>query len=355
VTAADDRNRAIERLLQQSFKTPAGPSDGCLDAETLAAWADGGLSGAARAMVESHVADCARCQAIVSTAARMEAIAPARAEPGPRRWFAWVVPLTAAAAAVAIWVAVPHRPDSRQPQQAAAPSQSVQAQAPDSPTPGAQLQEPAAPREAQPATAKSDQGSRDQAQAPELRKDSDRREFDRLKQEPQSADAAADRADKLRAAAEPVAAAPNAPVAPAAPSAPAARENFQARSNAVAAAEKTAAGGAVDALALTARWRISGTGLEHSTDGGSTWSAVASGVTSELTAVSSPSDTVCWVVGRGGVVLRTTDGRNFSRVAFPERTDLSAVQASDGQSATVTASDGRVFRTSNGGAAWGSR
>ena len=114
--------------------------------------------------------------------------------------------------------------------------------------------------------------------------------------------------------------------------------------------EKVAPGGVIASLALPARWRISGTTLEHSTDGGSTWSSVATGVTSELTAVSSPSSIVCWVVGRGGVVLRTTDGQNFSRVAFPEITDLSAVQATDARSASVTASDGRVFRTSDGGA-----
>jgi photosystem II stability/assembly factor-like uncharacterized protein len=82
---------------------------------------------------------------------------------------------------------------------------------------------------------------------------------------------------------------------------------------------------------------------------------VATGVTAELSAVSSPSNTVCWVVGRGGVVLRTTDSQNFSRLAFPEITDLSAVQATDARSASVTASDGRVFRTSDGGATWQGR
>jgi photosystem II stability/assembly factor-like uncharacterized protein len=107
----------------------------------------------------------------------------------------------------------------------------------------------------------------------------------------------------------------------------------------------------IASLALTSHWRISGTTLEHSADG-STWSSVATGVTAELTAVSSPSNIVCWVVGRGGVVLRTTDGQNFSRVAFPEITDLSAVQATNAQSASVTASDGRIFSTSDSGSTW---
>lgn len=352
--AAKDRDRAIERLLQQSFKTPAGPTDACLDAETLAAWADGGLSGAARAAAESHVADCARCQAVVSTAARIEAIAPVRVEPARRFWLAWLVPLTAAAAALAIWVAVPRGPGT--PPNATTPSQSAELKASEAPAPRRQLQESSAPNAGQAAAAKSDQPSRDRAEVAELRKDADRRELDRLKQEAQSTDRTADRADKLRAAAEPAAAAPAVapPVATPPPASPVVRETFQDRS-ANSAAEKVAPGGVIAPLALTARWRISGTGLEHSTDGGSTWTSVATGVPSELTAVSSPSSTVCWVVGRGGVVLRTTDGRNFSRVVFPEITDLSAVQATDARSATVTASDGRVFRTSDGGATWQGR
>ena len=353
MSASKDRDRAIERLLHQSFKTPTGPSDACVDAETLAAWADGGLSGAMRATVESHVADCARCQAIVSTAARMEAIAPARAEPQPRRWLAWLVPLTAAAAAVAIWVAVPRAPGNLPKQTVEDYGRSFQATPPAAQTTNAQQPPPLAGPEQAAAAKKNDQPARDQAQASALSKDSDRRELDRLKQESQSADAAADRADKLRSAAEPAASAPAAapPAAPS-PASPAARETLQERSN---SAQKVAPGGVMASIALPARWRISGATLEHSTDGGSTWSSVATGVTGELKAVSSPSSTVCWVVGRGGVVLRTTDGQTFSRVAFPEVTDLSAVQATDARSATVTASDGRVFRTSDGGATWQGR
>jgi hypothetical protein len=346
VSASNDRDRAIERLLHQSFKTPPGPGAACLDAETLAAWADGGLSGALRATVESHVADCARCQAIVSTTARIEAIAPARAQPAARRWLAWVVPLTAAAAAIAIWVAVPHGPGAAPPQ-AENQNQVAQAKTPEVAPPDTGLQQSSATvaREERAPASKSDQPARDQAQAAALSKDSDRRALDRLKQELQAPDASADRADKLQAAAEPAAAPPPTPASPAA------RETLRERS-ANSAAQKVAPGGAIASLALTPRWRLSGTALEHSTDGGSTWSSVATGVTSELTAVSSPSNSVCWVVGRSGVVLKTTDGQNFSRVAFPEITDLSAVQAADAQSAVVTAGNGRVFRTSDGGATW---
>jgi photosynthesis system II assembly factor YCF48-like protein len=262
------------------------------------------------------------------------------------------VPLTAAAA-VAIWITVPRGPSRELQPSVPGQTQLAERSAPEVSASGARQQSADAKDLQTPVpAATADQPSRDQAQA-ELKKDSDRRERDRLKQESQPADAGADRADKLRAANEPAAVAPETPVpaaAPAAPS-PSARRAFQER-GANSAAQKVAPSGALAALAVTNRWRIAGTALEHSTNGGSTWNAVATGVTSELTALSSPSNTVCWVVGRGGVVLRTIDGQNFSRVAFPELTDLSAIQAVDAQSATVTVSDGRVFTTTDGGTAW---
>ena len=106
----DKRDQTVERLLRQSLKTPAsgGATDACLDAETLAAWTDGGLSGSALDAVHLHVADCARCQDLAGTLARTgSAVPPAEPVRSSRRWLAWFVPLTAAAAAVAIWFAVP--------------------------------------------------------------------------------------------------------------------------------------------------------------------------------------------------------------------------------------------------------
>ena len=108
-----ERDQSVERLLRQSLETPqrAGVTASCLDAETLAAWTDGGLSGAALEAAQFHVADCARCQHLVGTLARINSTGP-QAEPvrGSRRWLAWLVPLTAAAAAVALWVALPGNP-----------------------------------------------------------------------------------------------------------------------------------------------------------------------------------------------------------------------------------------------------
>lgn len=54
--------------------------DGCIDAETLAAWAEGVLSAAERARVDAHLADCARCQAMAAMFAITELDASASTE-----------------------------------------------------------------------------------------------------------------------------------------------------------------------------------------------------------------------------------------------------------------------------------
>ena len=77
-------------------------TDSCLDAETLAAWVDGGSDRPELERAQTHVADCARCQAIVGTLARIDGGARCRRfERASATWLAWLVPLTAAAAAVA--------------------------------------------------------------------------------------------------------------------------------------------------------------------------------------------------------------------------------------------------------------
>jgi photosystem II stability/assembly factor-like uncharacterized protein len=100
------------------------------------------------------------------------------------------------------------------------------------------------------------------------------------------------------------------------------------------------------------RWRLSGSLVERSTNGGAVWDPVPIPIAAELTAGAAPSVSVCWLVGRGGVVLLSTDGRSWRRLAFPEATDLSAVSAKDDRTASVTAADGRVFATTDGGAIW---
>jgi hypothetical protein len=332
VDTSRERDQSIERLLRQSLQMPrdAGVTDSCLDAEALAAWVDGGLSGAALEMAQSHVADCARCQSLVGALSRTNA-AVAQPEPGraARRWLPWLVPLTAAAAAVALWVAVPG--DLSTPQ---GPAEEVRTR----PAETSELKPELRDNQAQAPTAKTDTPAAPAADkkvespvdAPELRKETGRLQADDLQRQD--------------AASAPAAAPPSAP--------PAAEAPVAARpANSLA----ETIGIEIVSPDPSVRWRIAGSVVERSTNGGANWDAVPTGVAAVLTAGAAPTITVCWVVGRGGVVLLSTDGRTWRRVAFPEMTDLSAVRAVDARTASVSTADGRIFSTSDGGLTWDRR
>jgi hypothetical protein len=103
--------REQDAWLRSTLRQPPDPaSGGCVDAETLAAWVDGGLTAQTAAAVELHASNCARCTAVLAAMERSAPAAPARHVWTPARLFRWVVSLTAAATAVAIWIAVPDRP-----------------------------------------------------------------------------------------------------------------------------------------------------------------------------------------------------------------------------------------------------
>ena len=328
-----ERDQAVERLLRQSLKAPrlSGVTDSCLDAETVAAWVDGGLSGAALEMAQSHVADCARCQSLVGAMARTNAVVPQpEHERAPRRWLAWLVPLTAAAAVVALWVAIPREKIvPAAPVPAAAELQKQAADA-DAQEPALRNDQPRAPaaEEKETRPAQVDANKEREAPADELGRENGRLEADGLRQR-----------EKVSAPA----AAP--PAAPAAQGAAAAR-------SANAFAERVAVGIEIASPDPSVRWRIAGSVVERSTNGGASWDAVPTGIAAELTAGAAPSTTVCWVVGRAGVVLLSIDGRTWRRIAFPEITDLSAVRATDARTASVSTADGRTFSTSDGGLTW---
>jgi hypothetical protein len=335
----------------------------CLDAETLAAWSDGALTGDELAAAEAHASNCSHCQALLAAMTRTSP-APATAE---GRWWSglavrWLVPLTAAATAVAIWVAVPRNEpppvpvleDGRQ-QATVAPSS----------------QEPATRFDQPPASADAVR----ELQAPRverLNKTKDRQATPAREQSEAGNEKAQlqdrDAADTVRRAAEPTSARPPA-------AAGAAAEAARARPPAAAAAaagarsestlDKTAQSlpqtfSAANAIAIeiaspdpSIRWRVgAGGSVQYSTNGGATWEALSTGVSTDLTAGASPSPSICWLVGRAGTVLLSTDGRRWQRLSFPEPTDLVQVRATNARTASVTSADGRTFRTTNGGLTW---
>ena len=295
-------------------------AESCLDAETLAAWVDGGLGKDELRMVETHVAGCARCQALVGAMARTEAaVPPAETQRAPRRWLAWVVPLTAAATALVIWAVVPRNTTTITPvaTEAARPASPAASQ------PEVVVSPEVIPEKEQ-ATAEKKAASPLPQRAAESR--------DQLSQT--AIDATAKDAARQEARND-VAGAPAA--APAAPPAEAAAPQA-ARAAARALSENIAIPGPnIRALC------------------GANWTGPAPAVTTPLNAGSSPTPNVCWIVGRLGVVLLTTDGRTWRGITFPVITDLSSVTATDARNATVVTADGRRFTTTDAGAMWMAR
>jgi hypothetical protein len=101
----------VEQWLRKTA-APAAEGDLCLDADTLAAWAEGALAGAERASAEAHASTCARCQSMLAVMIRTMPVPEKTTGLPIRKWLMMLSPAMAAAAAVALWFAV----DQRQPQ-----------------------------------------------------------------------------------------------------------------------------------------------------------------------------------------------------------------------------------------------
>lgn len=363
--------RLLRETLRDNAATAASPA--CLDADTLAAWSDGVLSGAERAAAESHAATCARCQAMLAAMALTAPPAPAR------QWwragtYRWLMPLAAAAAAVVLWVAIPSTPVA--PQTAAPrtlPMIETAAPAPSEPRAGdgamVRLKPDATKRVAVPPPAERVQANRAAPSAPRAVAAPPRLPGSRPVGIDAFALSAVPAAPPPPALAQPSAApqapsdavAPLASAAAAVGAAPNANESVQLRSERAAApaqalAKTSAAVPEIVSPDRNVRWRIRTAGsVDRSTDGGLTWQTQAAGVATPLVSGAAPSPAICWVVGRGGVVLRSTDGATWQRVGLSDAIDLIAIRASDATNATVTAADGRMFTTGDGGKTWRTR
>jgi hypothetical protein len=335
-----DRDASIDRLLSRFVppaETPHASAE-CLDAETLAAWVDGTLTASEAAMAEAHASSCARCQATLAALVR---VVPATSVPEPwwrRRWVMGLVPLTAGAVALAIWIRLP---EPANPNLAIVPEVQTQPTAPIE-----ARSEPSAPSEfpPEPSTVRPASPSLERADAPRAHAKQQQQQPPpppagfTLKDQEKKADALQKSGDK---AVDALGAAPRTAAANAAPLSESVAGQLRANAVEITSPEPAS------------RWRIGAAGsIQRSVDGGATWEMAASGATQDLIAGAAPAPTVCWVVGRGGTVLLTTDGRTWQPVAFPEPVDLVAVQARDGRAATVITADGRTFRTADGGRTW---
>jgi hypothetical protein len=369
-----ERDRSIDRLLRRKEQHADLPAtDACVDAETLAAWMDGSLSGESLDRAEHHAAGCARCQAMLASMARTAPETAAR--PSWRTvTVRWIVPVAAAAAAVMLWVFVDRGPGAP----VSTVSRSVAADRQEGAPPAAQSAGPSQIAPLAPERAAKDAAlPRRPSPAPDLlaeRRSQPGRGGDGRAGQAQDAlasSAASSRGSALSVAESfktlPAAPPPVAPPAapPIAASAPAPAEpKGLAETIAVAQSPDRAAGSARrGAVAFTTadilspepafRWRLaSPAAIQRSTDGGATWTPQVAPVAVLLTAGSSPARDICWMVGRDGAVVLSTDGATWHRRPFPEAVDLTAVRAIDSKAARVTTADGRQFSTADGGATW---
>jgi hypothetical protein len=368
------KDDAIDRLLRRTegARDHARTADACLDAETLAALTDGALTADERMAAEAHAADCDRCLAVLAAIATTT---PLPSVPQTSSWFSlrWLVPLTTAAVAITVWVIVQepgHRGNTGETQvvtQADRATEETQKKHGETDRPrllrDRELEaESRKPREAKPAT----EETRRKHSLPSERDARPREQEALAKNETAPGtrsgnaaeatqlrgleDKASPRLDELRRLPGRVAEKPAAPAAPAAAPAARSRKEIAGEPQALMAQRAPAV---ITSPDPSVRWRLLGTTVERSDDGGRTWTLQPTNTAVELRAGSAPAADVCWIVGRSGLVLLSTDGRTWRLLDFPDKTaDLVSITAVDGATATVTAADGRTYRTADAGRTW---
>ena len=119
MTPADKNNEPLDAILRRATPAQPGPATPeCADAESLAAYSDRSLAAAERDRLETHFADCMRCQLLLADIARADQSArdaqAASEVPWYRRWRI-AIPALAAVAAVLVFIAI-KRPANEEPQ-----------------------------------------------------------------------------------------------------------------------------------------------------------------------------------------------------------------------------------------------
>jgi hypothetical protein len=102
----------------------------------------------------------------------------------------------------------------------------------------------------------------------------------------------------------------------------------------------------------TVKWRVAGTRVERTIDGGNTWITDRAPSVTGVRNGASPSRDVCWLVGDAGLVVRREASGSWTVVTPPVAATLIAIAAPSASDALVTAADGRRFGTIDGGHTW---
>jgi hypothetical protein len=348
VTPVDKSNEPLDAILRRAMSERPGPATPeCADAESLAAYSDRSLPAPERKRLETHFADCTRCQVLLADITRADESAretkAASEIPWYRRWRI-AIPALAAVAAVVVFVSM-RRPTNDQSQtdqlgamaKNEAPAAELSAKTL-AVTPAAPAAVPAAPSVAQAppvAAAASNEIAMNEPRA--------------LAAPRAEAMVPGARAMVAQGGAAPKAEAMQAYGAAGAGSAPVAG------SAAASNAGYTMQAGVLATIPSSDRsvtWIVGKNGTIRRLDANGGSRSLQSGVSTDLVAGAAPSSSVCWVVGRGGTILRTTDGEHWSAVPAPSAEDLVAVSAGSANDATITTSSSKTFATSDGGATW---
>src|ERR1700735_4606279 len=106
----DKNSEPLDAILRRAMRSQPGPATPeCADAESLAAYSDRSLAAREREQLETHFADCARCQLLLADIARADESAriakSAGAVPWYRRWRI-AIPALAAAAAILVFISI---------------------------------------------------------------------------------------------------------------------------------------------------------------------------------------------------------------------------------------------------------
>lgn len=127
------------------------------------------------------------------------------------------------------------------------------------------------------------------------------------------------------------------------------------------AAAEPGSGILVSTPSRTQLWQAGSKGsIQHSSDGGVTWTPQESPSPEDWLAGSAASEIVCWLVGRNGAIARTADGQRWEKIVPPSFSangqgkfpDWTGVTARDAETATITAGDRRRYATRDGGKTW---
>lgn len=405
----DTGDRAFERLLSREVSRPAAAADACPQVELLSAWFDRALPDVEAAAVETHLAGCGRCQALIGQLARTEPeVLYVHPKPEPTPWIwhlRWAAPL--AAASIVVFVVGTRQliaPDtsSRVPplgtpvnqmakaadRELAAPGESVPGGLPAGAEPSApqvagRSSSPAReiPPTGKPGPSKSPAPTPEESAAPtgapksvaegQLGHVAGADATAGLPAAPQAEELTRRNAKVATPAAppQPPAAAPapstlalqNTPKtivtgAPAvAGAAPEMRKAESARADKLVLLDARAQ--RVEPAAFvpggTAGWRYAKPGLVLRTlDGGAHWAEQALPGGARVLALSAVSSSLCWAAGADGVILRTTDGSSWQAIPSPTKADIGWISALDDHRVTMRTADGITYDSGDGGATW---